>query len=188
MVKYSSRSPRRTYTSRLAVQVALTSSLCEIYDRPVRRTIRHFAIHVTRWHNTLLAGLSNSQSKENSAITPPRATSTRRCAPNRPRQFPHLGYSASQPHTRVHSTPPSIRARHNCHCHGLAASLGRPSPRSPQFPHLLPLPLQDTPKLGVVNLKPLECSGLRGGRSGQTQVNTRAIIGENGVYGTSIKR
>lgn len=167
MVKYSSRSPRRTYTSRLAVPVALTSSLCEIYERPVRRTIRHFAIHLTRWHNTLLAGLSNSQSREKSASTLPRATSTRR-APNRPRQFPHLAYSASQPHTQVNSTPPSIRARHNCHCHVLVASLGRPPPRSPQFPPLLPLPLQSTAKSGVVNSKPLECSGLRDGRSGQT--------------------
>ena len=178
MVKYSSRSPRRTYTSRLAVLVALTSSLCEIYERPVRRTIRHFAIHLTRWHNTLLAGLSNSQSKENSASTRHKHASLR--AKPTTRQFPHLGYSASQ--------PPSIRARHNCHCHVLAASLGRPPPRSPQFPPLLPLPLQGTAKSGVVNFKPLECSGLRGGRSGQTQVNTRAITGENGVYGTSIKR
>src|ERR1019366_4989209 len=43
----------------------------------------------------------------------------------------------------------------------------------------LPLPLQSLPKSGVVNFKFLGYSGLRGGRSGQTEVNTRPITGEN---------
>ena len=62
-------------------------------------------------------------------------------------------------------------------------AVGQFDPAASRFQLSSPLPLPGTAKLGVVNFKWLGYSGLRGGGSGQTWLNTRAITGQTRFRG-----
>src|ERR1035438_2488901 len=93
-----------------------------------------------------------------------------------PTPHPHFTRtSTAHHHPSAHSTtaiatPSPISATPTSAASGLDCRW----PPGPFLPSL-PLPLQSLPKSGVVNFKSLGYSGLRGGRSGQTEVNTRPI-------------
>ena len=170
MVKYSSRSPRRTHSSRVAALVAATYPLC-VQECRRRRTIRRFAIHA--WQSGRHTCLETSRS-------PIRRRTLRRkwvATVQQPSD------STSQLHPQVHSTSPTVyvsskeptaHGRHSARSRHLHVCL-IVGPPTGHFCRSIPLPLQGTPKSRVVNFKPLGRSGLRGGRSGRTQADIRPI-------------
>jgi hypothetical protein len=96
--------------------------------------------------------------------------------------------SHRQLHPQVHVNPsigPALSTIDRSHTIQYPRSQRKPQPAffcdRDRYFSSFSLPLQATSKSGVVNFKWFGNRGLRGGGSGQTWFNTRAITGENAI-------